>query len=279
MQTINNNWETTLGEPNPANSVWGDFLAILEQLTWSDYSIFMLLVLATMLGFKRGFALELINFIWIITAFIVASIFYPLLGEGGFWLFKRHEFISFSVLFIAFLFLKIAIYKALSSIAKIHGPCPLNRFLAIFIGFSIAGGISWILANNTAHIEIIERLITHEPLRIMTSLILIFGSIVIVVFVLIKILNIKVGTDQPCPLLVALKPLDSILSAKNINSPINHFFGLWLGLFKGVILVILVMVIFNQIDVSLQGYLTDKLSAIATNTQSVLSDYLTFVKK
>lgn len=278
MQTINNNWEVALGEPDSTLGIWADFLNLVGQLSWSDYSIFLLLVLAAMVGFRRGFALGLINFIWIMSAFIVASIFYQLLGESGFWLFKRHDFISFVTLFIAFLLLKIGMYKVLASIAKIHGPCPLNRFLAISIGLSIAGGISWILANNTAHIEIVERLITNEELRIITSLILIFGSIIIGVFVLIKILNIKVGTDQPCPLLLALRPLDSILSAKNINSPINHFFGLWLGLFKGMIVVVLIIITLSHLDVSLQGKLTDEFNAVAANTQNVLSDYLTFIR-
>ncbi|MBE8190069.1 MAG: CvpA family protein, partial [Candidatus Thioglobus sp.] len=213
MQTINNNWENVLGNPEPTPSVWMEFLGILEQASWSDYSILLLLILALMVGFKRGFALGLINFIWIITAIIVASMFFTKLGESGFWLFKRHELISFATVFLAVLLLKIGLYKVLAKIAKIHGPCPLNRFLAICIGLSIGAGISWILANNTAHIEIISRLITNAELRIIASFILIFGGIIISVFVLIKILNIKVGTDQPCPLLLALKPLDSILSA------------------------------------------------------------------
>ncbi len=279
MQTIDNNWENTLGAQNPAQSTWTDPLNVIEQLTWSDYSIFLLLVLFTITGLKRGFALGLINFIWIIAAFIVASVFYQMLNESGFWLFKNQALISFCVLFVAFLLLKIGLYKILASIAKIHGSCPLNRFLAIVISVAIAFGISWVLAHNIAHIELIVRLITHEEFRTIASLILIFGAIIISAFVLIKMLNIKVGTDQPCPLLLALRPLDSILSAKNINSPINHFFGLWLGLFKGAVFIVLVIVVLNHIDTSINGILTDEFNTIATNTQTVLSDYLTFIEK
>lgn len=275
---INNNWEGTLGKQDPAYGVWTDSLNAIEQLTWSDYSFFLLLILFAVVGFRRGFALGLINFVWISAALVVAGIFYQTLSSSSIWLFETQDFISFIGLFILFLLLKIGLYKLLASIAKIHGPCPLNRFLAILIGLSIAGGVSWILSNNATHIELVQRLITSQDLRIIVSFILIFGAIIVVAFVLIKMLNIKVGADQPCPLLLALKPLDSILNAKNIDNPLNHFFGLWLGLFKGLIFIVFIIIALTHTDYLLNGSLTNEINAIASNTQTVLSDYLTFIK-
>ena len=280
MQTINNNWEGILGEQDSASGIWADFLNTIAQLTWSDYSILLLLMVFVIVGFKRGFALSLINFIWFIAATIAAAICYPELSSGRLiWSLEGYEFTSFAVLFVAFLLLKIVLYKILASIAKIHGPCPLNRFLAAVVGIGIAFGVSWVLANNVAQIELIQRLFSYEHLRFIVSFMLIFGAIMVTTFVLIKMLNIKVGIDHPCPLLVAIKPLDSILSARNVNSRFNHFFGLWLGLLKGLIFVVLIIIALNHAHYILDGVLTNQLNTIATNTQAVLADYLTFVKK
>lgn len=280
MQTINNNWANVLGEQTTGHGLWADFLTTFGQLTWSDYAIFLLLISFIIVGFKRGFALGLINFIWALSGVIFASIFYQMLSHNKvLWLFYERPLTSFISLFLAFLLLKIGLYKVLSSIAKIHGPCPLNRFLAICIGIVIVASMSWILADNIIYIELIQRLITQAELRIIVLFMLIFGALIITGFVLIKMLNIKVGIDQPCPLLLALKPLDSILSAKSINSPLNHFFGLWLGLFKGMIVAVLIIVALNHASYLINGLVTDEFNALAANVQTVLADYLTFIKQ
>ncbi len=279
MQTIKN-WENTLGKQESTPSIWVDFLNFFEQLTWNDYLIILFLLIFALIGFKRGFALGFINFAWVVAALIFSGFFYQVLSNDNiFWLFTGQPLVSFVVLFLGFLLLKIGLYKILQIIAKIHGPCPLNRFLAIFIGMAIALGVSWVLTNDIIHIEIVSRLITHQDLLFIVTATLVFGATVITAFVLIKMLNIKVGTDQPCPLLLALKPLDSILNAKNVNSPVNHFFGLWLGLFKGLIVVVVMIVALNHSHYLINGPITDKFNAVANNTQAVLSDYLTFIER
>jgi hypothetical protein len=164
-------------------------------------------------------------------------------------------------------------------ISDIHGPCPLNRLLAIFTSLSFVAVISWTLSLDFMQLDIIHRLITRLELRIIVTFLLTFGGIITMGFIIIKMFNIKVGIDRPCPLLLALRPIDSILNARNINSKINHFFGLILGVAKGLVLVILLTIAFNQAGYNTTSIITQELNEITANTKTVLADYLTFIRK
>jgi uncharacterized membrane protein required for colicin V production len=280
METITNNWIDELGERGFMHGIWTDFLNTAETLSLIDYSIILFLVIMALVGLKRGFALGIINLIWITLGLVFASSFYQTLSNGNlFWLFNQQDLNSFIAILALFLLIKLILYKLFKSISDIHGPCPLNRFLAILTGLSIASGISWILSLEFMQLDIIHRLITNPELRIISAFLLTFGTIVTVSFVLIKMLNIKVGIDRPCPLLLALRPLDSILNARNINSGINNFFGLFLGAAKGLMLIILLIIAFNQAGYNTQSTLTQEFYEITANTKTVLADYLTFIRK
>jgi uncharacterized membrane protein required for colicin V production len=255
-------------------------LNLLGQLIWLDYVVILFIFIGAIIGLKRGFALGLINLTWLSLALIFAGSFYASLSEAHFfWLFNQQPFNSFLSLLALFLIIKTILYKLLSIIATIHGPCPLNRFLAFLIGVTISLSFSWILAKEVVYIDFIHQLIVHKEARLFTSFALIFALLTTVAFILIKLLNIKVGIDRPCPLLLALRPLDSILNAKKINHPINHFFGFFLGAFKAVVLVVILMIIFNQFDYTINIQILNYLDNSVQHIQNVLADYFTFIHK
>lgn len=263
------------------HGIWTDFLDLIAQLSWFDYFAVITLLVSAWVGFQRGFALTLIRLIWYIAGFIIAALSYTSLANTTWldWLSGNVWLNSFVLIFLVFLASKLLIYKLLEKIAALHGPCPVNRFLAIVIGIGLALGVSWLAADKVSQIEIFYQLVNNSVVRFSVVYTVTFSLILIASFVLIKMLNVKVGMDRPCPLLLALKPLDSILNAKNINSKTNHFFGLFAGALMGLIVLLLLMMMFNHLQITTSGHWTGDLTQMANNTQSVLAQYLNFIEK
>ena len=259
-------------------------LNFLHSVTITDWVLLIIIIIFAVIGFIRGGAKIIIHNLWSIIGLILAGIFYqelsilelfdPIVADTQIVL-----LLNFIAIFLAFILLKLAIYKLLKTIANIHGPCPLNRFLALVIGFGLAVVISWYIAMDIDNLEILYRLVTNDFLRIFIAFITAFSLLVITTMVLSKLLNIKVGIDKPCPLLVALQPLDGFLNAKNINSKINNFEGIIFGILQGLIIIILLIIINNH--TSLVEYppsqILSHIQVWASSIQNVLSEYLLFI--
>jgi uncharacterized membrane protein required for colicin V production len=261
-------------------------LHFLQTTPVSDWVLFIAIIFLAIIGFFRGGAKILIHSIWAVFGIIIASIFYESLANSGIFntLGVAEQlifFISFIALFILFFILKLLIYKALSAIAKIHGPCPLNRFIALVIGFGFAVVLSWYITMDISSLEVVYRIITNELMRIFLSFLVIFTIVLVLALAVGKLLNVKVGIDRPCPLIVALQPLDGILNAKNINSALNNIEGMIFSILQGLVLLIIAIIINNQfaiITIEYQGLLAH-INEIAIMVQDVLSDYLLFINK
>jgi uncharacterized membrane protein required for colicin V production len=261
-------------------------LEFLQNTPITDWFLLIFAILFALIGFFRGGAKILIHSAWVIAGFLIASGFYQNLTNlqilDTFNLNEQTTYlINFLIIFFAFILLKLVIYKLLNVIAKIHGPCPLNRFVAMVIGFGFAVVFSWYITMDISSFEVMYRIITNDFMRVFLSFLVVFTIVLILALSIAKLLHIKVGIDRPCPLLIALQPLDGILNAKNINSGLNNFEGIIFSLLQGLILIITLIITNNHIELIQIEYtgLFQYLYHWANLTQNVLSDYLLFINK
>lgn len=262
------------------NEILADFLNAVKQLTVADYLIIISWIIYAINGFRRGFALDLIHIIWLGFAFVFASSFYQPLSNNDFlWFLSDYHLLSFILLFVLFFIFKTLLYKFLNAIANLKGPCPLNRILAILLSLGIVLNISWVLASDTNYIGSFNFIIGYEELRFVVSFLATTGVMIASIIVFVKIFNVKVDINRPCPLLASLIPLDAWLNAQGIDSVFNNIFGLLLGLFKASIMIVLLVIILHQFNLNVQGVIANNFDNMAITTQNILSNHLTFIKK
>lgn len=261
-------------------------IEFLQSIPIMNWSLLAIMIFFAILGFWRGGAKIIIHSLWWVFGAIIATLLYEPLTHLNLFTFiatdnKSLLFINFIAIFTGFMLLKLVTYNLLATIAKIHGPCPLNRFVALLVGFGFAIVLSWYIARDIASLEIAYRIITNDLLRIILMFLTIFTIIIILAMSVAKLLNIKVGIDRPCPLLVFLQPLDGILNAKNINSVFNNIEGIIFSIIQGFVLLIILIIInnhFNFINIEYSGFFAT-IKDNADFIQNVLSDYLLFINK
>ena len=266
-------------------------------LAWSDWVTIFILIAFLVLGFKRGIAKELINFAFLLLAIILAWIFYQPLAFSVIvtWLVLSHQshmVVAFGVIFIGVLLIKKAVYRLTDISSQISNPCALNRFFAYFIFLSAAAIISWYYLDIIANLDIIEIIITNDSMRIGLSFVLTFAIIIGVCSSISNMLNVSIDSSKPCTLSVFFKKilnvlhsLDRILNAKNINSNSNNFGGLLIGLIKGSLVILIVVMVFQSIDSISQQQFWIEANGVLRTFQDVaslikpaLSEYLLFIE-
>jgi uncharacterized membrane protein required for colicin V production len=266
-------------------------------LAWSDWVTVVILIAFLVLGFKRGMAKELINFAFLLLAIVLAWMFYqPLaVSVSVTWLLLSHQShmaIAFGVIFIGVLLIKKAVYRLTDISSQISNPCALNRLFAYFVFLSAAAIISWYYLDIIANLGIMEIVITNDSMRIGLSFALTFAIIIGVCSSISNMLNVSIDSSKPCTLSVffkkildALHSLDRILNAKNINSNSNSFGGLLIGLIKGSLVILIMVLVFQSIDsVSQQHFWIEANGAlrtfqdVASGIKPALSEYLLFIE-
>jgi uncharacterized membrane protein required for colicin V production len=266
-------------------------------LAWSDWVTVVILIAFLVLGFKRGMAKELINFAFLLLAIILAWMFYQPLAVSVTvtWLLLSHQShmaIAFGVIFIGVLLIKKAVYRLTDISSQISNPCALNRLFAYFVFLSAAAIVSWYYLDIIANLGIMEIVVTNDSMRIGLSFALTFAIIIGVCFSISNMLNVSIDSSKPCTLSVffkkildALHSLDRILNAKNINSNSNNFGGLLIGLIKGSLVILIMVLVFQSIDsVSQQHFWIEANGAlrtfqdVASGIKPALSEYLLFIK-
>jgi uncharacterized membrane protein required for colicin V production len=249
------------------------------------------------LGYKRGLARELINFGFFIATILVSWIFYQALADSTVitWLLlsqQSHLTIAFSIIFVGVLLVKKAIYRIIDASTSIDTPCSLNIIFTRIVIISVALLLSWQYLNTVSQIDFIKYVITNDSLRVNLSFVVIFGLIIGTFFALSKILNISIDSDKPCLLapifekiLNALHAADNLLNARNINSSQNNIFGSIVGLIKGFVFMIMLVLILQSVGWASQQYFwieTDGalrlLQDIATSIKPTLSNYFLFIE-
>jgi len=269
----------------------------ISLLAWSDWVTVVILIAFLVLGFKRGMAKELINFAFLLLAIVLAWMFYQPLAVSDVvtWLLLSHQShmaIAFGVIFIGVLLIKKAVYKLTDISSKISNPCALNKLFAYFVFLSAAAIISWYYLDIIANLGIMEIVVTNDSMRIGLSFALTFAIIIGVCASISNMLNISIDSSKPCTLstffkkiLDALHSLDRILNAKNINSNSNNFGGLLIGLIKGSLAILIMVLVFQSIDsVSQQHFWIEANGAlrtfqdVASDIKPALSEYLLFIE-
>ena len=266
-------------------------------LAWSDWVTVVILIAFLVLGFKRGMAKELINFAFLLLAIILAWMFYQHLAVSVTvtWLLLSHQShmaIAFGVIFIGVLLIKKAVYRLTDISSQISNPCALNRLFAYFVFLSAAAIVSWYYLDIIANLGIMEIVVTNDSMRIGLSFALTFAIIIGVCSSISNMLNVSIDSSKPCTLSVffkkildALHSLDRILNAKNINSNSNSFGGLLIGLIKGSLVILIMVLVFQSIDsISQQHFWIEANGAlrtfqdVASGIKPALSEYLLFIE-
>ncbi len=158
--------------------------------------------------------------------------------------------------------------------------------------FVIVGIFSFNFLGAVSDLTTIEAIITNESLRSFVSFLLIFVILMVGLFALSKLLNIKVDTENPSimapvyeGILSALSSLDTLINARNVDGLKNKFLGAILGLFIGGTFVLIVVLILQNMSWVTQNHAWVETSGAlrtfqdwSVDVKPVLSKYLLFVE-
>lgn len=273
-------------------SIWN----VIDLLVWSDWATLAILITFLVLGFRRGMAKELINLAFLLLAIVLAWLFYQPLATSKTvtWLLLSHQShmaIAFGIVFIGVLLIKKSLYKLTNISSQISNPCALNKIFAYFVFLGIAATLSWYYLDIIANLGIMEIVVTNGSTRIGLAFAITFAIIIGVCIGLSNMLNISIDSSKPCALstlfkkiLDALHALDQLLNAKNISGNSNNFGGLLVGLIKGSLAILIMVLVFQSIDsISQQHYWIEANGAlrffqdIASDIKPALSEHLLFI--
>jgi len=278
-----------------------DFFANIWEtiglLVWSDWLTIAILIGFLVVGIKRGLAKELINLVFLILAIIIAWLFYQQLAETPVitWLLltlKSHLAISFGVIFIGVLITKRMLYKLTEISSNINNPCVLNKLFAFLVFFTAAAALSWYYLDVVASLGLMEMVVANESFRIWLSFGVIFMAIVGVCSSISGVLNVSIDASKPCLLapffqkiLNAFHSADSVLNARNIDSTKNKLLGGLIGLIKGSLAILIMVLVLQNVEwISQQYYWIETKGVLrvfqdmASDIKPELSQYLLFIE-
>jgi len=279
------------------SNFFDNFWNTISVLAWSDWLTLFILVFFVIRGFIQGLAKEIISLLFVILAIALAWLYYdnlanallsdPSTSEG------RSIFaLSFGAIFIGIWFVKRALYKTAEASSQVENPCELNRsFTKIIITLLIAI-LSYHYMGAVAEFQTMESIMSSNSFRIFVSFGIVFAVLTVVVLAFSKLLNITVDTEKPClmapvfeRILNILQAFDVLINARNVSGIKNNFLGAVLGLFKGGIFVLIIVLIFQSLSWVTQNHAWVETSGAlrtfqdwAVNIKPFLSEHLLFVK-
>jgi len=274
-----------------------NFWNTISVLAWSDWLTLIILVFFVIRGFIQGLAREIISLLFVILAIALAWLYYdnlanallsdPSTSEG------RSIFaLSFGAIFIGIWFIKRALYKTAEASSQVQSPCELNRSFTKIIITALIAILSYHYMGVVAELQTIESIVTSNSFRIFVSFGIVFSALTISVLALSKLLNITVDTEKPClmapifkRILNFLQSLDVLINARNVGGLKNNFLGAVLGLFKGGIFVLIIVLVLQSLSWATQNYAwVETTGALRTfqnwaiDIKPFLSEHLLFVK-
>ena len=274
-----------------------NFWNTISVLAWSDWLTLIILVFFVIRGFIQGLAREIISLLFVILAIALAWLYYdnlanallsdPSTSEG------RSIFaLSFGVIFIGIWFIKRALYKTAEASSQVESPCELNRSFTKIIITALVAILSYHYMGIVAELQTMESIVTNNSFRIFVSFVIVFSALTISVLALSKLLNITVDTEKPClmapifeRILNILQSLDVLINARNVGGLKNNFLGAVLGLFKGGIFVLIIVLVLQSLSWATQNYAwVETTGALRTfqnwaiDIKPFLSEHLLFVK-
>ena len=279
------------------SNFFDNFWNTISVLAWSDWLTLIILVFFVIRGFIQGLAKEIISLLFVILAIALTWLYYdnlanallsdPSSSEG------RSIFaLSFGAIFIGIWFVKRALYKTAEASSQVENPCELNRsFTKIIITLLIAI-LSYHYMGAFAELQTMESIMSSNSFRIFVSFGIVFAVLTVVVLAFSKLLNITVDTEKPClmapvfeRILNILQAFDVLINARNVSGIKNNFLGAVLGLFKGGIFVLIIVLIFQSLSWVTQNHAWVETSGAlrtfqdwAVNIKPFLSEHLLFVK-
>jgi len=274
-----------------------NFWNTISVLAWSDWLTLIILVFFVIRGFIQGLAKEIISLLFVILAIALAWLYYdnladallsdPSTSEG-----QSIFALSFGAIFIGIWFVKKALYKTAEASSQIDNPCELNRSFTKIILTILITILSYHYMGVVAELQTMESIVTSNSFRIFVSFGIVFGTLIAAVIALSKLLNITIDTEKPClmapvfdRILNILQALDVLINARNVGGLKNNFLGAVLGLFKGGIFVLIIVLVFQSLSWVTQNHAWVETSGAlrtfqdwAVNIKPFLSEHLLFVK-
>jgi len=274
-----------------------NFWNTISVLAWSDWLTLIILIFFVIRGFIQGLAKEIISLLFVILAIFLAWLYYdnlaitllsdPTTSEG------RSIFaLSFGAIFLGIWFIKKALYKTAEASSQIDNPCELNRSFTKIILTVLITILSYHYMGVVAELQTMESIVTSNSFRIFVSFGIVFSVLTTAVMALSKLLNITIDTEKPClmapvfeKIINILQALDVLINARNVGGLKNKFLGAVLGLFKGGILVLIIVLVLQSLSWATQNHAWVETSGAlrtfqnwAVDIKPLLSEHLLFVK-
>ena len=274
-----------------------NFWNTISVLAWSDWLTLIILIFFVIRGFVQGLAKEIISLLFVILAIILAWLYYdnlaitllsdPTTSEG-----QSIFALSFGAIFLGIWFIKKALYKTAEASSQIDNPCELNRSFTKIILTVLFAILSYHYMGVVAELQTMESIVTSNSFRIFVSFVIVFAALTTAVMALSKLLNITIDTEKPClmapvfeKILNILQALDVLINARNVGGLKNNFLGAVLGLFKGGIFVLIIVLVLQSLSWATQNHAWVETSGAlrtfqnwAVDIKPLLSEHLLFVK-
>jgi len=274
-----------------------NFWNTISVLAWSDWLTLIILVFFVIRGFIQGLAKEIISLLFVILAIALAWLYYdnlanallsdPSTSEG-----QSIFALSFGAIFIGIWFVKRALYKTAEASSQVENPCELNRSFTKIIITVLVAILSYHYMGVVAELQTMESIVTSNSFRIFVSFVIVFAALIAAVMALSKLLNITIDTEKPClmapvfdRILNILQALDVLINARNVGGLKNNFLGAVLGLFKGGIFVLIIVLVLQSLSWATQNHAWVETSGAlrtfqnwAVDIKPLLSEHLLFVK-
>ena len=274
-----------------------NFWNTISVLAWSDWLTLIILIFFVIRGFIQGLAKEIISLLFVILAIFLAWLYYdnlavtllsdPTTSEG------RSIFaLSFGAIFLGIWFIKKALYKTAEASSQIDNPCELNRSFTKIILTVLFAILSYHYMGVVAELQTMKSIVTSNSFRIFVSFVIVFAALTTAVIALSKLLNITIDTEKPClmapvfeKIINILQALDVLINARNVGGLKNNFLGAVLGLFKGGIFVLIIVLVLQSLSWATQNHAWVETSGAlrtfqnwAVDIKPLLSEHLLFVK-
>ena len=274
-----------------------NFWNTISVLAWSDWLTLIILIFFVIRGFVQGLAKEIISLLFVILAIFLAWLYYdnlavtllsdPTTSEG-----QSIFALSFGAIFLGIWFIKKALYKTAEASSQIDNPCELNRSFTKIILTVLFAILSYHYMGVVAELQTMESIVTSNSFRIFVSFVIVFAALTTAVIALSKLLNITIDTEKPClmapvfeKILNILQALDVLINARNVGGLKNNFLGAVLGLFKGGIFVLIIVLVLQSLSWATQNHAWVETSGAlrtfqnwAVDIKPFLSEHLLFVK-
>ena len=275
------------------DNIW----SAISLLAWSDWLTLIILIVFIVRGFIQGLAKEVISFIFVIIAIVIAWLYYETFAKTFLsnWISADNQSIyalSFGGIFLSIWLIKKGLYRIASASSNNQNPNELNRPFANVVITLLIAVISYNYLGVFSNLNTFDSLISNESLRNFISFIALFVILVAALLLLSKLLNIRVDSENPSPMapayegiLRSLSALDVLINARNIVGLKNKFFGAVLGLFKGGTFVLIAVLILQSMSWVTQNHAWVETSGAlrtfqdwSVDVKPVLSKHLLFVE-